>query len=89
MTLFSGGLDSLVGTLDQLAADASSDSCLIGHHDATLAAGDQSRLWQMINSSITPGEPASRVSGFVRCQPHSPRQPDGRSSPLGTGGDAA
>jgi hypothetical protein len=51
VTLFSGGLDSLVGTLDQLAADASSRHLLIGHHDATQAAGDQSRLWQILDGS--------------------------------------
>lgn len=48
--LFSGGLDSLVGTLDQLATDASSKLLLIGHYDATQTAGDQSRVWQLMNS---------------------------------------
>lgn len=51
VSLFSGGVDSFVGALDQLAADVSSRVLLLGHHDATLPAGDQARLWKLLNGT--------------------------------------
>lgn len=51
VSLFSGGLDSLTGTLDYLAEDASATLMLLGHHDATLPAGDQWRLWRLMDGT--------------------------------------
>lgn len=48
--LFSGGLDSLVGVLDHLSSHAGS-MLLVGHHDATGAAGDQERLRRLIEEN--------------------------------------
>lgn len=49
VSLFSGGIDSLVGTIDYLSAH-SGTMVLVGHHDGTGAAGDQIRLHDMLDA---------------------------------------
>lgn len=49
VSLFSGGMDSLIGVLDWLAA-REGNSLLMGHHDATGPAGDQRRLYSTLNA---------------------------------------
>jgi 7-cyano-7-deazaguanine synthase in queuosine biosynthesis len=51
VSLFSGGADSLVGVLDHLAEAPSDRLILVGHHDATSPAGDQARLWHLLESA--------------------------------------
>ena len=51
VSLFSGGLDSLIGTIDWLAANPSGKMVLIGHHDASHTAGEQSELWRLLEGT--------------------------------------
>ena len=70
VSLFSGGLDSLAGTIDYLAGDASTTLLLVGHHDATLPAGDQVRIWRLLDRSPYQGRTDLRR---VRIRPLPPR----------------
>jgi len=70
VSLFSGGLDSLAGTLDHLAGNTTATLMLLGHHDATLPAGDQSRLWQLMDGTSYQGRTDLRR---VRIRPLPPR----------------
>jgi 7-cyano-7-deazaguanine synthase in queuosine biosynthesis len=56
--LFSGGLDSLVGTVSWLAANPTGKMVLIGHHDGTHTARDQSRLWELLEQTKYQGRTA-------------------------------
>lgn len=70
ISLFSGGLDSLVGMLDCLAQDPSAQLLLIGHYDATLPAGGQLRLWNMLDRTAYRGRTDLRR---VRLRPLPPK----------------
>jgi len=55
VSLFSGGVDSLVGAVDWIAGTTSTKLVLLGHHDATVPAGDQLRLWQRLEGTAYHG----------------------------------
>lgn len=69
VSLFSGGLDSLIGVLDYLAA-TDERIFLVGHHDATGAGGDQRRLHSMLEETPYAGR-SDRRSMRVRPLPPS------------------
>lgn len=58
VSLFSGGLDSLVGTVNWLGANPTGKMVLIGHHDASHTAGEQSRLWDLLEDTKYKGRTA-------------------------------
>jgi hypothetical protein len=70
VSLFSGGADSLIGTLDLLVGDPSVKVLLLGHHDATFPAGDQRRLWALLDGTSYRGRTDLRR---VRVRPLLPK----------------
>jgi len=70
VSLFSGGLDSLIGTLDRLAG-AGERVLLVGHHDAPGPSGDQERVQRLI-ADVPSYEGRTRL-GRVRVRPLPPR----------------
>ncbi len=58
VSLFSGGMDSLAGTLDWLAANPTGQMVLIGHYDASHTAGEQSELWHLLEDTKYKGRTA-------------------------------
>lgn len=69
VSLFSGGLDSLIGAIDHLSGHPER-LALVGHHDATGPAGDQRRMAQQLDTSPTFHDRMVRSS--VRLRPLPP-----------------
>lgn len=74
VSLFSGGLDSLVGVIDHLA-ERDGRLALIGHHDATGTSGDQRRLHGLLEQIPPYAGRSIRRSLRVRPLPSSLAQP--------------
>lgn len=70
VSLFSGGLDSLIGTLDRLARPGER-VLLVGHHDAAGPSGDQERVHRVIAG--VPSYQGRTQLGRVRVRPLPPR----------------
>lgn len=64
--LFSGGIDSLVGTLDHLFGEEG-QLALVGHHDASGPSGDQGRVHAALSALPGYGDRTRRIA--VRLRP--------------------
>lgn len=68
VSLFSGGLDSLIGTLNYLASPEKK-LYLLGHHDATGSGGDQRRLHALLMKEAAYAGRVERCSVRIRPLP--------------------
>lgn len=82
VSLFSGGLDSLIGVIDQLARQHDR-LLLIGHHDATGPAGDQRRVHQLLDQREGYVQRTDRLSVRVRPLPSDLARPGQQIVSLG------
>lgn len=77
VSLFSGGLDSLIGAIDQL--EDGERVALVGHHDSPFTDSRQTELFRELKSNYGP-EAVSITRLFLR--PHYARQDQFRPLPL-------